>query len=107
MNLDSWDIVQSFFAQNSLSNHQIESYNTFIEHNIQSIIYNVGNIELKKENTVEGSIEFGKIYNAQGEIIQLIQRNTRQIDIAYFENGIYFLEINVNKVSQVLKFIKL
>lgn len=55
----------------------------------------------------ETSIEFGKIYNAQGEIIQLIQRNTRQIDIAYFENGIYFLEINVNKVSQVLKFIKL
>ncbi len=52
-------------------------------------------------------IESGKIYNAQGQIIQLIQRNRSQIDIASLEGGIYFLEIEVNKARQVLKFFKL
>jgi hypothetical protein len=52
-------------------------------------------------------IESGKIYNAQGQIIQLIQGNRSQIDIANLEGGIYFLEIEVNKARQVLKFFKL
>ena len=53
------------------------------------------------------SIELGKIYNTQGKVILLINGNTRQIDIANLEGGIYFMEIQGNKVSQVLKFIKL
>ena len=52
-------------------------------------------------------IELGKIYNGQGKEIEYLWSNTNQIDIAHLENGIYFLEIQVNKVSQVLKFIKL
>ena len=52
-------------------------------------------------------IESGKIYNAQGKTIQHIQSNLNQIEISDLKSGIYFLEIKVNKGSQVLKFIKI
>ncbi|MFK7775154.1 MAG: T9SS type A sorting domain-containing protein [Saprospiraceae bacterium] len=68
------------------------------------IFPNPANVILNMESSTP--IESGKIYNSQGKIIQLIQRNARQIDINYFENGIYFLEVQTDKVSQVLKFIK-
>lgn len=52
-------------------------------------------------------VKFAKIYNAQGKIVQQIEDNTKQIEIAYLRNGIYFLEIQVNETSQIFKFIKI
>ena len=50
--------------------------------------------------------QFGKMYNAQGKMVQLIPSNTNQIDIAYLENGMFFLEIQSGGSKQILKFVK-
>ena len=57
----TWKLVDCFYETNKLSQHQIDSYNIFIENNIQSIINNVGNIDLIKDNVIDGCIEFGNI----------------------------------------------
>lgn len=57
----SWSVVDAYFEKNSITQHHVQSYNHFIENNIQSIINNVGNIVLYKDELPEGSVEFGKI----------------------------------------------
>lgn len=65
---------------------------------------NPGNDILNVEST--HPIKSGKIYNAQGKIIQLLNESTNQIDIANFEGGVYFLEIQSDDYRQVLQFVK-
>lgn len=117
------DAIDAFYIPTQSGNYSVQVTNDFgcqsestpfnfvvtnttklaLDQSIQ-VFPNPANAMLNIESAVP--IESGKIYNAQGKIIQIIQSNTRQIDIAYFEGGIYFLEVQVNKVSQVLKFIK-
>ena len=59
--MSNWDLVNSFFEKNKLTNHQINSYNTFIEICIQQIINDIGNINLKT-NEEEANITFCNIY---------------------------------------------
>ena len=48
--MSNWDLVNSFFEKNKLTNHQINSYNNFIEIYIQQIINDTGNINLNADN---------------------------------------------------------
>ena len=46
-----YEIVKSYFDNNTLAQHQIKSFNTFIDTHIQNIVDEVGDISLKNGNT--------------------------------------------------------
>ena len=57
---DVWEVIHSFYEQNSLIRHQIESYNDFIYEQIQKIIDQSKYIPIE-ENGKKYEIEFGQV----------------------------------------------
>jgi len=66
----SWNVVKSYFDVNSLCQHQIDSYNNFIDKKIQNIINTLGNIHLEKDDK-RGEIQFGNISLTRPSITEL------------------------------------
>lgn len=107
----TWKLVDCFFETNALSQHQIDSYNIFIENNIQSIINNIGNIDLSKDDIVDGSIEFGKISvnlpihtEADGQVTQITPHEARLRNLTYSSS--LFIDITYKSKNNVEVFNK-
>lgn len=105
----SWKLVDCFYETNTLSQHQIDSYNIFIENNIQNIINNVGNIELNKDNINEGSIEFGKISinlpihtEGDGQITKITPHEARLRNLTYSSS--LFIDITYKSKNNIETF---
>lgn len=47
---DVWDIIGSYFKENTFVKHQIQSFNNFIEHGLPTIITDVNPIEVQHPN---------------------------------------------------------
>ena len=102
----TWKLVDCFYETNRLSQHQLDSFNIFIENNIQSIINNVGNIELIKDDIVDGSIEFGKISinlplhtEADGQITKMTPHEARLRNLTYSSS--LFIDIKFKSKNNV------
>jgi len=102
----TWKLVDCFYETNKLSQHQIDSYNIFIENNIQSIINNVGNIDLIKDNVIDGCIEFGNISinlpihsEADGQVSKITPHEARLRNLTYSSS--LFIDIKYKSKNNV------
>lgn len=73
--IDHKNLISSFFEENGLSKHHINSYNGLIERGLQSVIDEVGSIKPELENF---EIKLGKI-TVQDPIVKEADGSTRKI----------------------------
>ena len=106
-----WSLINSYYIDHCLCQHQIDSYNNFIERSIQEIINNTGNIELLKNNIVEGCVEFGKIsldvptnIETDGEAIHFSPHEARLRNLSYSSS--LFIDIIYKSKNNVENFKK-
>ncbi|MDK2789831.1 MAG: DNA-directed polymerase subunit [Methanothermococcus sp.] len=94
--MESRTIVDSFFKENTLVKHHIDSYNDFVEHKIQKIIDEVHSIETEIQGRYD--IVFGKVRvekpvnkEADGSVKEITPMEARIRNLSY--SAPIFLEI--------------
>ena len=63
-----WKIVDSLFNETGLINHQIESFDNFVEFQLQKIIDEVGNIEVSENCLLKfNDVKISKVMNYESD----------------------------------------
>lgn len=96
----NWKVIEAYFEEKGLAEHQIDSYNDFINNGIQSII-NIEPIITSKTATKEHTILVGDIYIDRPSIIKENTRTVKYItpQTARLKNIDYLTSICVNIVE--------
>ncbi|HIP91514.1 MAG TPA: DNA-directed RNA polymerase subunit B'' [Methanothermococcus okinawensis] len=86
--METQTIVDSFFKENSLVKHQIDSFNRFLDYKLQKIVDEVGVIETEIKGGYKvklGKIRVGKPINkeADGSIRKITPMEARIRDLSY------------------------
>lgn len=74
---DSWSLMRKFFQEKGLERQHIDSYNEFIEHGLQAVVDEVGEIPIETEEFAL-KIKLGKIEIGSPRVIE-VDGSERQI----------------------------
>lgn len=113
-----WEIIRNFFQTNGLVHQQIESFNDYINHGIQSVIDDEADIVIEIKKGQKYVIHFGYIYVSPPSIVEedrslklIYPQETRNRDLNYdaviccditetlYENGNVIEQTKHNRVA--------
>ncbi|KAI4312165.1 hypothetical protein MLD38_037006 [Melastoma candidum] len=98
---DAWTVISAYFEEKGLVAQQLDSFNEFVQHTMQEIVDELGDIEIRPDpQHVPGSrqdfaeiihkIKFGQIYlskptmtESDGETVTLFPRDARLRNVTY------------------------
>ncbi|KAI4312159.1 hypothetical protein MLD38_037002 [Melastoma candidum] len=98
---DAWTVISAYFEEKGLVAQQLDSFNEFVQHTMQEIVDELGDIEIRPDpQHVPGSrqdfaeiihkIKFGQIYlskptmtESDGETVTLLPRDARLRNLTY------------------------
>lgn len=66
----TWKVLENYFYQHGLVHQQIDSFNVYINHGIQSVINEESDIEISSEKGHKYIIHFGSVYIPSPSIIE-------------------------------------
>jgi DNA-directed RNA polymerase II subunit RPB2 len=96
-----WDIIDSSFEQRSLVQEQLDSYNSFIDINLEQIINEVGRYE---KNITFGNIYITKPTNTEndGTIDIILPKEARLRNLTYASNVYVDITVDENEFKHCL-----